>query len=62
MFTFFTCKLLYDDDGTVFYSPYFGQILNAWERAKSEENVLFLFYEDLKKVLIGEMHYYGVII
>ena len=47
---------------TVFYSPYFGQILSAWERAKTEENVLFLFYEDLKKVLNGEIHYYGVII
>lgn len=37
-------------DGLVFYSPYFGQILSAWERAKTDENVLFLFYEDLKKV------------
>nr|CAH0100697.1 unnamed protein product [Daphnia galeata] len=37
----------------VFYSPYFGQILSAWERAKTEENVLFLFYEDLKKDLRG---------
>ncbi|XP_046447169.1 sulfotransferase 1 family member D1-like [Daphnia pulex] len=37
----------------VFYSPYFGQILSAWERAKTDENVLYLFYEDLKKDLRG---------
>ncbi|KAI9564852.1 hypothetical protein GHT06_008593 [Daphnia sinensis] len=39
----------------VWYAPFFGQVLAAWEKAKNDPNVLFLFYEDLKKDLEGQI-------
>ena len=33
----------------VYYAPFFGHILDGWAK-KDHPNVLFLFYEDMKKV------------
>ena len=35
----------------VCWSPYFATVLEAWAQ-KSHPNMLFLFYEDMKKVII----------
>lgn len=34
---------------TVFYAPYFPHVLDAWSK-RTHPNLLFLFYEDRKKV------------
>jgi hypothetical protein len=34
---------------TVYYSPYFPHLLDAWSK-RNHHNMLFLFYEDLRKV------------
>jgi len=39
----------------VYYSPFFAHILEGWAR-KDDANVLFLFYEDMKRDLRGEMN------
>jgi len=38
----------------VYYAPFFGHILDGWAK-KDHPNVLFLFYEDMKKNLRGEI-------
>ena len=37
-------------DGKVLGAPFFGHILEAWAK-RDHPNMLFLFYEDMKKVL-----------
>lgn len=44
---FFTCFNVILD--IVFYSPFFPHALEAWAR-RSHPNMLFLFYEDMKRV------------
>jgi len=38
----------------VYYAPFFGHILEGWAK-KDHPNVLFLFYEDMKRNLRGEI-------
>jgi len=38
----------------VYYAPFFGHILEGWAK-KDHPNVLFLFYEDMKRDLRGEI-------
>lgn len=42
----------------VMYSPFFPHVLDAWNR-RNHPNVLFLFYEDLKKDLRGGIERVG---
>lgn len=39
-------------NGTVLHGPFFGHILEAWAK-RDHPNLLFLFYEDMKKVLFN---------
>merc|ERR1740128_1626118 len=38
----------------LYYSPFFGHILEGWAK-REDPNVLFLFYEDMKRNLRGEI-------
>jgi len=42
-------------DGKVLGAPFFGHILEAWAK-RDHPNMLFLFYEDMKKVIINRIH------
>ena len=42
-------QLLFYIHLTVYYSPYFPHVLDAWSK-RNHPNMLFLFYEDLRKV------------
>ena len=39
----------------VFYAPYFPHVLDAWSK-RHHPNMLFLFYEDRKKVRVAFSH------
>ena len=44
----------------VYYSPFFGHILEGWAK-RDNPNVLFLFYEDMKRVnWIGKNQTFGL--
>lgn len=41
----------------VVFGPYFAHVLDAWSK-RHHPNLLFLFYEDLKKVLPYSNYFY----
>ncbi len=49
--TFDTFVDAFLNDVCGYYTPYFKNVLDFWELQKTSENILFIFYEDMKRDL-----------